>query len=316
MSSDFPRAERTIYLTGPTGAGKSAVALELARRLDAEILSMDSMALYRGMDIGTAKPSSNEREAITHHLIDVLDPWEAADVARYLDWAEQAEAKILQRGRIALYVGGTPLYLKVLLRGLFAGPPPDRNIQQRLTEEASQLGLPELHQRLEMVDPQAARRISRHDLRRIIRALEVFETTGRPISEHQTTHADPAHGRTVLAILPPRDELRRRIDDRAARMFDRGLIEETDRLRSHPRGLHPVPAQAVGYQESLAYLDGRITRAQAIERTQSRTRQIAKRQQTWFRGLKELHEIQIGVAESAQDIAARLHRELVVRREN
>ena len=173
------------FLTGPTASGKSAVGVELARRIDAEIVSLDSMALYRRMDIGTAKPTAEQRRAVPHHLIDAIEPWEEFSLARYVDEAARTVGEIAGRGRQVLFVGGTPLYLKGLLRGIFRGPPADWEFRRRLADEARSRGGDWLHRRLAEVDPVSAARLHPNDARRLIRALEVFEKTGRPISELQ-----------------------------------------------------------------------------------------------------------------------------------
>ncbi|MGH7226935.1 MAG: tRNA (adenosine(37)-N6)-dimethylallyltransferase MiaA, partial [Gemmataceae bacterium] len=180
---DYPQ---TLILTGPTGSGKSRLALDLAERLGAEIMSMDSMALYRRMDIGTAKPTVEDRRRVPHHLLDVLEPWESASVAWWLERAGECCRDIVQRGRRPLFVGGTPLYLKTLLHGLFEGPPAEESIRRRLSAEAAALGGAALHARLAAVDALSAARLHPHDVRRIIRALEVWELTGRPMSAWQT----------------------------------------------------------------------------------------------------------------------------------
>jgi tRNA dimethylallyltransferase len=301
-----PALSRAFYLTGPTASGKSAVALTFAERFGAEIIALDSMTLYRGMDIGTAKPSSADRARVPHHLLDVLEPWQGASVAEYRAWAIEAAREIQSRGRIALFVGGTPLYLKALLRGLFEGPGRDDAIRERLDAEAAQHGSRHLHERLRSRDPAAAARIHVNDLRRIIRALEVIELTGQPISDWQTQHEHSASGAQAIALRLPRESLHARINRRTNDMFDQGLVDEMRRLLSLPHPLHHVPAQAVGYFEAGQLLGGRVTREQAIERAQARTRQIAKRQETWCRGLAEVESFEIGDAEPATEIAARI----------
>ncbi|MEO6810254.1 MAG: tRNA (adenosine(37)-N6)-dimethylallyltransferase MiaA, partial [Isosphaeraceae bacterium] len=201
-------------MTGPTGVGKTAVGVALAQRLGAEVVAMDSMSLYRGMDVGTAKPTIAERQGIPHHLIDRLDPWEAASVASYRDWAREAVEDVERRGKRVLFVGGTPLYLKALLRGMFDGPGADQEHRDRLEAEADCLGNQAMLDRLSKVDPSTAARLHPNDLRRIIRALEVIEATGRPISDWQREHDRPADGVTVIALTRPRDELRDRINRR------------------------------------------------------------------------------------------------------
>jgi tRNA dimethylallyltransferase len=278
----FPTA---LVLTGPTGSGKSALGVEVAERLGAEIVSMDSMALYRGMDVGTAKPSLGDRQRVPHHLVDLLDPWESASVAWWLERARQSALEIDRRGKRILFVGGTPLYLKALLYGLFKGPPADKKIRQRLTELALSEGCPTLHLRLQQVDPVAARRLHPNDVRRVIRALEVWETTGKPISEWQTEWKGPGkseQSRLVYLDLP-RVELYARIDRRVEKMLKEGLVEEARVLRASADPLSREAAQAVGYQEVFAYLEGKTSLEQARDAIRQRSRNIAKRQLTWFR---------------------------------
>lgn len=301
---------RSLYLTGPTASGKTAVGVALAQRLGAEVVALDSMTLYRGLDVGTAKPSEADREGVPHHLIDVLDPWESSSVAWYRARAIEAVAAIEARGRAALFVGGTPLYLKALLRGLFEGPSADPDLRGRLEEDAGRIGPVGLHGRLARVDPATAARLHPNDLRRVVRALEVIELTGRPLSALQAEHDRPAEGVTVLALERPRPVLHRRIDLRVGRMFSGGLVEEARRLRDSPRPLHPVPAQAVGYREALDLLAGRLTEPAAIALAQARTRQLAKRQGTWFRGLSEVRPWPVADDEPPEVTAEALRRAL------
>ena len=283
------------------------MGVALARRLDAEIVALDSMTLYRGMDIGTAKPTLDERGGVPHHLIDRLDPWEAASVADYRSWALEIVTDLEARGRRALFVGGTALYLKALLRGLFEGPGADPTLRRALEEEADRLGDPAMHDRLAKLDPPTANRLHPNDRRRVVRALEVIEMTGRPLSVLQVEHDQPAPDSVqVYALERPRAELFNRIDRRVEPMFAEGLIEEVQRLQSNPRPLSPVAAQGVGYREVIEMLDGRIDRAEALTRTQTRTRQFAKRQGTWFRNLVEVHPYPVAPDESPDAIADRL----------
>jgi tRNA dimethylallyltransferase len=282
----FPNA---LILTGPTGSGKSRLALTLAERLDAEIIAMDSMTLYRGMDIGTAKPSVAERQRVRHHLLDVLDPWESASVAWWLAQATQCYHEIAARGKRVLFVGGTPLYLKALLHGLFDGPPANDALRERLTAEANRDGGAALHHRLVAVDPVAAARLHPNDVRRIIRALEVWELTGRPISSHQSQWKEPPRGTNdrVLWLDLPRPQLHVRINERVREMFAAGLVEEARRLRDLPLPLSREASKALGYKEMFAHLDGLATLEETIERIQLRSRQFAKRQLTWFRQIPQ-----------------------------
>ena len=186
---------RAIYLTGPTASGKTAIGVALARRLDAEVLALDSMTLYRGMDIGTAKPTPAEQGGIPHHLIDMIGPWEPTSVSQYREWSKAAVDEVQRRGKQALFVGGTALYLKALLRGLFHGPGADVELRRGLEQVAEEQGDSALHHRLAALDPVAAARLHPHDRRRVIRALEVFEVTGMPISSLQAEHDQPAPAR-------------------------------------------------------------------------------------------------------------------------
>jgi tRNA dimethylallyltransferase len=290
MSSDAFR--NTLILTGPTGSGKTEVGLKLADRLGAEIVSMDSMTLYRGMDIGTAKPSVEDRRQIPHHLLDVLDPWQSASVAWWLEQAAAVCRDIEARGKRILFVGGTALYLKSLLFGLFDCPPADKALRRDLETQAHQDGALALHARLAQIDSVAAARLHPNDIRRVIRALEVWQLTGRPISAWQTQWARTGetlpHSPTLLRAYwldLPRAELYARIDDRVRRMFDAGLVEEAAALRRLPQPLSREAAQALGYREVFAYLDGGLSLEETISLVQTRSRNFAKRQLTWFRRL-------------------------------
>jgi tRNA dimethylallyltransferase len=284
----------SLILTGPTGAGKTGLALELAQHLNAEIVSMDSMALYRGMDIGTAKPTLEERQRVPHHLIDVLEPWESASVAWWLEQAARCCRQIRERGKRMLIVGGTPLYLKSLLCGLFDGPSANEQVRARLAEEAAATGGASiLHQRLATVDPVTARRLHANDVRRVIRALEVWELTGRPISAWQqqwpqaTTDTLPLveQAPSCLWLSLPRAELYERINARVEQMFATGLVEEVRCLRAGPRSLSREAAQALGYKEVARYFAGELTLPETVTLVQTRSRNFAKRQITWFRRL-------------------------------
>jgi tRNA dimethylallyltransferase len=293
---------RSLILTGPTGSGKSRLALEVAPRLNAEIIAMDSMTLYRGMDVGTAKPTAEDRARVRHHLIDVLDPWESASVAWWLEQAAACVRDIEARGRCALFVGGTAFYLRALLFGLFDGPQADESLRARLEEEAENTGKEVLHSRLAAVDPATAARLHPNDLRRVIRALEVHELTGKPISAHQTQWwpveqaSSPVSSLSQQARTPvlreedrclcldlPRDELYRRIDERVRQMFDAGLVDEVRALRRLDAPLSREAQQALGYKELFPYLDGEATLEETVQLLQTRSRNYAKRQLSAFR---------------------------------
>lgn len=281
------------FLTGPTASGKTTLGLELARRLNAEIVSLDSMALYRGMNIGTAKPTAAEQAAVPHHLIDVIHPHEEYSVAQYVAAVEHAVSEIAARGRVPLFVGGTPLYLKALLRGIFAGPPADWDLRNRLQELADREGDESLHRRLAEVDPASARRLHARDRRRVIRALEVFEKTGESITDlqRQFERARPAEACRVFMLEWPREQLVQRIDLRVESMFAAGLVDEARQLLASPTPPGRTASQAVGYREMFEHLRGDRDLSVTIDLVKLRTRQFAKRQMTWFRSLSEVRRI-------------------------
>jgi len=307
---DFLR--RCWFLAGPTACSKSAVALELAPRIGAEIVGLDSMTLYRGMDIGTAKPSAQERARVPHHLFDILDPHAEFSVVEYLESAERACRDIVARGRTPLFVGGTGLYLRSILRGVFEGPPAQPELRRELEADAEKLGPEALHRRLADVDPAAAARLHPNDVRRVIRALEVQAVTGQPLSE-QHEHDPLAPGerpRHVYWLDPPRAWLHERINRRVIEMVNAGLLDEVRRLRALPRPLSHTARQALGYKEILDWLEHPERPWEAVvELIQTRTRQFAKRQCTWFRNLVEC----TAVAMTGQEMPAQLAEELASR---
>jgi tRNA dimethylallyltransferase len=274
-----------VILTGATASGKGAVAHELALRLGAEVVSMDSMKVFREMDVGTAKPSPERRAEVAYHLIDVADPRDEFSVGEYLRLALKAVGEIEARGRAVVFCGGTSLYLLALTGGLFRGPEADWGLRRALREEAQSGGLAALHRRLEAEDPAAAARIHPHDERRIIRALEVHRLTGRSLTD---LWAGPSlrleEGSYLLAGLWwDREVLYRRIEARVERMVGEGLFEEARRLRERPGGLGRSAAQCIGYKEIFAGDAAGQTPGEIVAAIQQRTRRFAKEQHTWFR---------------------------------
>lgn len=305
-----PSARDCWYLTGATAVGKTAVGLALAAQLDAEIVSLDSMAIYRGMDVGTAKPTPSEQAETPHHLIDIVDPHEEFSVAQYLEAAEKTITDIRGRGREVLFVGGTPLYLKALLRGLFEGPPANWELRREIEREAAAAGPGALHQRLQQVDPVAASLIHPNDTRRLIRALEVFRATGQPISHQQVEFEEgrPADECRVFVLRRPRSEQHERINTRVEEMVARGLAEEVERLTRGGQGLGRTASQAVGYREMAAHLAGECDLEETVAKIKTRTRRFAKRQETWFRSLSECQFADIEEETQVADVAHRLVR--------
>jgi tRNA dimethylallyltransferase len=282
-------ASKVAVLVGPTAVGKTTVALDLAEALGAEIINADSMQVYRELDIGTAKPTSQERDRVRHHLVDVADPDEHYDAACYAREARQAIADLHQRGVPPLVVGGTGLYIKALLAGLFHQDEAVPEVRARLARELAQQGLPALLARLTSLDPATAERLAPGDTYRILRALEVAEATGRPISELHADHnfSDRPYTTLKLGLDLPREELYQRIDERVQAMLNQGWIEEVRRLlKRYPAGIKPL--QALGYRHLVAYLEVLLPLPEAIEQTQKETRRYAKRQLTWFRADPEV----------------------------
>ena len=301
------------FLAGPTACGKTDVSLVLAGRLHAEIVALDSMTLYRGMNIGTAKPSIAERTRIPHHLIDVLDLHEEFSLSQYLQAAEAACRQIVARGKRPLFVGGTGLYLRGVLRGVFEGPAADWDLRRELEDRLQQRGPQSLHSELSQVDPTTAARLHPNDARRVIRALEVFQLSGRPLSEHQLQGPLPLDERTphVYWLSPPRNWLYERIDNRVDQMARSGLLDEVNELMRRPLPLSHTARQALGYKEvmdwlEVAGLDQDALSPDVIELIQTRTRQFAKRQHTWFRNLEECREIPITGLENPEQLADRI----------
>jgi len=307
MTIPPPLLQQCWFLAGPTASGKTATSLELASRLNAEVLSLDSMAIYRGMDIGTAKPSPAEQALAPHHLIDIVDPHEEFSTADYLNQAEQAIREILNRGKTPLFAGGTGLYLRSLLRGVFEGPAADWEYRKELeAEEQQQPGV--LWERLQQRDPATAGRLHPNDQRRIIRALEVHALTGQPLSAQQEQGPLPEDQRPhrVFWIHPPRPWLAERINRRVDLMIEAGLVEEVRTLlrRDPPPGR--TARQGLGYKEVIAHLEEGQPLDETIEQIKTRTRQFAKRQHTWFRNLEECRELPINGDESPAELAERL----------
>ena len=273
-----------IALVGPTGAGKTELGIALAQQFNAEIINADSRQVYRRLDIGSAKATVAQRAAVTHHVVDVVEPDEPFDCARFRQLALAAIADITARGRRVLIVGGTGLYVKVLLRGLFDGPSRDPGLRAALLEE-DERAPGTLHQRLRTVDPVGAQRLHPHDRMRLIRALEVYQLTGRPISDWQAEHRfeSGALDARVLGLSLPRPELYARINARCQAMVDAGLIDEVRRL--YADGFDPdLPTlRSPGYREIGEYVRGLCDLPTAIARMAKATRHLAKRQVTWFR---------------------------------
>ena len=277
--------EHVWAVVGPTGSGKTALAIELCERHQGEIVSVDSAQVFIGMDLGTAKPSPDEQARATHHLIDVIDPNTQWTAAAFADAAEEAIEDIRRRGRRPILCGGAGLWYRALTRGVFVAPEIDPEIRLRIRQRLEALGSPALHAELAKVDPDAAGRLHPNDRQRIGRALELYEQTGRPISEFQAEHgfAETRLPVRAVALQWERSELYARLDDRAGQMYDAGLIDEVAGLLSAGAQPGGPGMKCIGYREAVDVVRGALEPAEALERTRTATRRYAKRQLNWFR---------------------------------
>lgn len=276
----IPPPAPPIHLAGPTASGKSALALALAETIGGEIITVDSMQVYRGMDIGTAKPGADEQQRVPHHLLDIVELTGSFDAAQFIARAAEAEAAIRLRGKVPIYCGGTGLYFKALFSGVGTAPPPD----PRLREELEAMPLSELVRELQTRDPVTADRIDVRNPRRVIRALEVIRSTGRPFSEQQASWgSDHPVPRTFYAIERAPEDLRKRIDQRVEEMMAAGLVEETRGLLERGLAENRSALQAIGYRQVVEHLGGQRSLADTVELIKTRTWQFARRQKTWLR---------------------------------
>lgn len=308
MSVSADLLKRCWFVAGPTAVGKTGAALQLAGSLNAEILSLDSMAVYRRMDIGTAKPSREEQQQVTHHLIDLINPDQEFSLSDYIQHAAVAIEDVVSRGRTPLFVGGTGLYLRSLLRGVFSGPDADWELRNQLEQQQQLHGAEWLHQQLQQMDPVTAQRLHPNDVRRVVRAIEVYHVTGQPMSEQHDQPPLPADQQpaAVLWIDPPRAWLHDRINRRVDLMMKRGLLTETRQLLESTPPPGRTARQALGYRELIAHLERGLPLAECVEQIKIGTRQFAKRQHTWFRNLEECTAVPITGEESATALAERI----------
>jgi len=313
-----------ILILGVTASGKGRLAFDLADSMGAEIISIDSMKVYRRMNIGTAKPPEEARRRIKYHLIDIVEPSESFSVGAFLDAALHAIEQIRSRNKPVVAVGGTALYIKALLYGLFEGPPGDEQIRTRLKAEAQAEGLDALHRRLKKIDPDAAERIHPNDAKRIIRALEVHQITGRPISSLQQQWPEgtgrtseigdrassieyrvSSHNWTIIGLRREKTEEIKRINARAKRIIDAGLVDEVKALLAEDRPLSKQARCAIGYAEIIEHLAGRMSLEEAVELIKKNTRRLAKGQRTWFKTFKNVNWLDIEPEEPPEQIVSR-----------
>jgi tRNA dimethylallyltransferase len=301
---------RLIFLVGPTASGKTAVSIVLAKRLNAEIISCDSMQVYKGMDILTSKPSGQMRAKVRHHLVDFVPQGSEYNVSQYRQDALKKIKSILKKKRLPLFVGGTGLYMTVLVDGIFEMATEDEKVRALLYKDIDRFGSRFLHEKLAIFDPAAAQKIHPNDARRIVRALEVFEVTGKPITELQKNRKGLGADFDVkmFCLDVKRDELYRRINSRVERMFRRGLVEEIRKLGK--RKLSRTASAAIGIKEVREYLAGSMSLEEAMERLKQNTRNYARRQLTWFRKDKRICWVAVNEKDSAAMIASKIEKRL------
>ncbi len=276
--------KQVLFIVGPTASGKTRLSLQVTKKCKAEIVSADSRQVYRYMDIGTDKPAASERETVPHHCIDIRDPDDYFSAGEYGKLARKIIAEIFSRYRLPVVVGGSGLYIRALVDGVFAGNYRDASIRAKLKSQADKEGLEALYRRLSEIDPDAVEKIHPNDKRRIIRALEVYEISDQPISQIQATKTEPADFQSVFwGLRWPREVIYRRIEERVDRMVDSGLVQEVKKLWDMGYGLQNNSLHSVGYKEIVDHLDGRTTLQEAVHLIKQNTRRFAKKQLTWFR---------------------------------
>jgi tRNA dimethylallyltransferase len=296
-----------VLVLGVTASGKGRLGFELAQALDGEIVSVDSMKLYRRMDLGTAKPSRQAQQQVRYHLIDMVEPSESFSVGLFLDKALVAIDDIRRRGKTVVAVGGTALYIKALLYGLFEGPGRDEPIRAELRAQAAREGLARLHDALRQIDPEAAGRISPNDAKRIIRALEVYRLTGKPISSFQKQFEAerPRHDWTIIGVRREKMVESQRINARVKKMIELGLVNEVRSLLAEEKPLSQQARCAIGYTEIIDHLEGRMALDDAIEQIKVNTRRLAKGQRTWFKTFREVNWLDISPEEPPEHVIKR-----------
>ncbi len=297
---------KMIMIVGVTASGKARLAFELAQHLGAEILSVDSMKVYRRMDIGTAKPTAEARRQIPYHLVDVVEPSESFSVGLFFERATAAMADIQARGKPIVAVGGTALYIKALLYGLFEGPASDEQVRAELRARVDAEGSAILHRQLKEIDPTTADRVSPNDAKRIIRALEVYQLTGKPISSFQTQFdaSKPLHDWRIIGLRRDKPVESRRINARVKKMIEIGLVEEVTSLLAEDRPLSQQARCAIGYAELIGHLTGEMSLEDAIEQIKKNTRRLAKGQRTWFKTFRNIQWLDLDPEASPESVFA------------
>ena len=270
--------EQMYLIMGCTASGKSRLAFELAKRINGEIISIDSMKVYKRMDIGTAKPSAERLDQVQHHMIDVVEPWDYFGMGVFMEMVEPIIDRLRKEGKPVIAAGGTAMYIRALMEGIFDGPPTNPELRKQLEDLAEAEGNAVLHSQLKEVDPDAAERIHANDLKRLVRALEVFKLTGKPISsfQNQFRSGNMKYPWTLIGLSREKEAASRRMNARIKKMVDDGLVDEVRRLVDDPRGLSDQAAQAVGYAEIIKHFDGELTLDKAIEKIKINTRRFCQ----------------------------------------
>ena len=301
--------EATLWIiTGETASGKTEIGFNVAREIQGEIISADSMLIYRGMDVGTAKPSLSMRQAIPHHLIDIIGPWEDYSVGRYVRDAESVISRLCREKKEFVIVGGTPLYIKGIFSGIFSGPEADWELRDELDGLSKEKGNEYVHNILKKIDPVSAQKLHPNDQRRVIRAIEVYKKTNKQISFlHELYNKErKAYDFKIICIARSKEDIHRRIDYRTEKMFEKGLVDEVRALLNSEHGLSTQASQALGYKEVIRHLKGEYTLDEAKEATKLNTRRFSKRQRTWFRSFPNIHWLEVKDGEEPGDISGKI----------
>lgn len=296
--------KQRLLILGVTAGGKAKLAFELAKKMDAEIISIDSMKVYRRMDIGTAKPPKDRQKQINYHLIDIVEPSEAFSVDRFLNPADKAVQEIEAKGKSVIAVGGSAMYIKAMLYGIFEGPGTDLEIRQQLKQQIEQTSLNDLYKKLVDVDPEAASKIHANDEKRIIRALEVYQLTGKPISGFQQQFDSPQQKGNwkIIGLRREKTDASSRINARVKKMIELGLVDEVKSLLAEDKPLSPQAASAIGYAEIIDHLKGNETLEKTVEKIKINTRKFAKAQRTWFKTFKNVNWLDINSDDGIEQV--------------
>ncbi|MFH2024257.1 MAG: tRNA (adenosine(37)-N6)-dimethylallyltransferase MiaA [bacterium] len=310
---DLQQSQQIIpFIVGPTAVGKTATAIELAKRLNGEIISIDSRQVYKGLDVGTAKPTLRQQKEIPHHLIDILEPSEQISAGTYRELALVAVADILSRDKLPIFVGGSGMYVKALVQGIFQESLTDKSVRDKIKAELDKKGIAELYNRLVDIDPELAVKIHLNDTKRITRALEIYEITGKPPSAHyRNQETESPFPNRIFVLTMERENLYQRINERVDQMIQDGLVDEVQALLNSGLRKNLDSLLTLGYQEVVTYLDGECSYAEMVENIKRNTRRYAKRQLTWFRNQLEATWITITPETTISDVTRQIFQNIL-----